>query len=433
MIPSEYRIAIPKLDWNGRASDMRSRLMTWEWQWKLTKGRDRVVLDFSRVNFMEPWALSMFAAYGLSLKQQGVPIELHTDPANPSNVWIEEMGLRELLETGVSAGTGLRWSSSHQNTGLQRIQDYADLRSFLDSADRLALAHCEEAQQALRYAMSELARNVLQHAQSPIGGVAMAQYFPTSGRLQVAICDLGCGVRTALVQRYPELRTDMESLRLATLPHSSGAQPAGPYGGGVENAGLGLFYSREIAWRAGGSFWMASGEALLGIRGDEETVWNRARAEPERVYRRIQRWPGTVVVLDFPVDGVPDFAAILRLCGELADEARRMSGPAGLDFLESGADIEDTYTVRVRDFAEDNPQALLIRQNEILPRMARGESTVIDFAGVRSVTQSFVHALLSEPLKQPGSLLRLSFANCTASTREILRVVAAYASYRQIV
>jgi hypothetical protein len=58
---------------------------------------------------------------------------------------------------------------------------------------------------------------------------------------------------------------------------------------------------------------------------------------------------------------------------------------------------------------------------------------IIDFEGVRSPTQSFVHALLSEVFKIPGSLVRLSFLHCTPSAREVIKAVAAYASYRQIV
>jgi len=47
--------------------------------------------------------------------------------------------------------------------------------------------------------------------------------------------------------------------------------------------------------------------------------------------------------------------------------------------------------------------------------------------------RTHVHALLSEVFKIPGSLVRLSFRGCTPSAREIIRAVAAYASYRQIV
>jgi len=39
---------------------------------------------------------------------------------------------------------------------------------------------------------------------------------------------------------------------------------------------------------------MASGNALLGLRGDVPEVWERDPSDAERVYRKIVGWPGTV-------------------------------------------------------------------------------------------------------------------------------------------
>lgn len=433
MPDTTFHIVIPAKDWNGRAADIRSRLVTWEWHWKLPKGRVSIELDFTKVSFMEPWALAMFAAYGLKLRQEGFEVRARLDPKNPSNVYFDQMGLPEVLDTGLSRATASTWAGSERNTGLHVIRGHEDVARFRDSASRLALEHCEDAADALQYAMTELARNVIQHSGSPIGGIAIAQHFPDQKALQVAICDLGQGVRSSLQPRYPELRTDLESLRLAVLPHASGAKPATTYGSGLENAGLGLFYSREIAWRAGGSFWLASGRALLGIRGDVPGTWDKSPAEPARVYRTIEPWPGTVAVVDFPSDGVVEFSGILKVCRELSDEARRLSGPAGLDFLGTRADVNVSDPIRVREFEENNTQAIAIREQRIRPRVEAGETVWIDFDGVRSPTQSFVHVLLADIFKIPGSLMRLSFLHCTPSAREVIKAVATYASYRQIV
>lgn len=433
MTEETRQIKVPAVDWNGKAADMRSRLMTWEWHWKLPAKYRALSMDFRQVSFMEPWALAMFAAYGMRMRESGVRVTAELDPANPSNIYFSDMGLKSALETGSTSVATTHWSGSHQNTGLHVIRAYADLQAFLKSSSRLTLAHCEDAADALKYAMSELSRNVLQHAHSEIGGVAIAQHFPEQGRLQVALCDAGRGVSQSLRDRYPELRSDMECLRVAILPHSSGAKPPTVYGSGTENAGLGLFYSREIAWRAGGSFWIASGTALLGVRGDKDSIWEMKQPEPDRVYRSIQRWQGTVVVLDFPVNGILDFSAILKTCGQLADEARRLSGPAGLDFVGEQADLDSMFSIQVHAFEEDNQAAIRVREGEIRPHLERGEAVLLDFKGVRAPTQSFVHALLSEIFKIPGSLARLSFVNCTPSAREVLKAVAAYASYKQIV
>ncbi len=95
---------IPKADWNGRGADMRSRLVTWRWHWSLAAGMRELELDFSKVNFMEPWALAMFAAYGLGMRERGVATRARLDESNAANVYLRDMGIGELLATGAAAG-----------------------------------------------------------------------------------------------------------------------------------------------------------------------------------------------------------------------------------------------------------------------------------------------------------------------------------------
>jgi hypothetical protein len=313
---------------------------------------------------------------------------------------------------------------------LHLVKDYGDLRRFQEAADRLALQHCPEAADCLRYAMDEMGRNVIQHSASDIGGVCIAQHFPDDRRLQVAVCDVGQGIRGHMSVRNPELATDMEALRLAVLPHASGAAPAGPYGG-EQNSGLGLFCSSELAWRARGSMWLASGKALLGIRGDVASRTDPS--QPVRVYRTTEGWPGTTVVLDFPTDVVSSLPDVLDQCSKLAAEARQMAGPSGLDFLMQESEVENVHVIRVADFDGDNQVAMALRDREVLPRIRRGESVIVDFEAVRAPAQSFVHALLAEAFSVPGSLVRLSFRHCSATAKAVLRMVAAYASYRRVV
>mgnify|MGYP000201892227 CR=1 FL=1 len=64
MLDTTQRLLVPKIDWNGRAADMRSRLVTWEWFWKPQRGKSELVIDLSKVTFMKPWALAMFTVCG---------------------------------------------------------------------------------------------------------------------------------------------------------------------------------------------------------------------------------------------------------------------------------------------------------------------------------------------------------------------------------
>ncbi|MCA9242664.1 MAG: sensor histidine kinase [Phycisphaerales bacterium] len=422
MSDASYRIVLNKQNWNGQATHLRSTLMTWDWRWR--QAAAGAILDFSNVEFMEPWALAMFCAFGSKLRADGAAVVVELDPTNPCNKYLEAMGLREVIERGASSD---RWDESTQNTGLHVLRRHSDVTRFVDSAARLGLPAESGALDALQYGMAELGRNVIQHANSAIGGIAIAQRFPELHAVQIAICDCGRGVRQSLKQNYPEVSSDLEALRVAVLPHVSGAAPSGPYGSSV-NAGLGLFFCREISHRAGGSFWIASQGGLLGVIGDES-------ATGRRMYRRINAWDGTLVVMHFPEDLVVEFDDVLGVCRELAALARSEPSRVGLEFIDDHSDIEieQADVIDVSSFLEDVEKAEQTRSLHIMPRLEAGRQTIIDFGQPRFVTQSFVHALLYAAFLVPGSLSKLMFKGCTKSTQEAIRLVAAYSkvNYRQ--
>ncbi|MBN1506795.1 MAG: DUF4325 domain-containing protein [Sedimentisphaerales bacterium] len=420
----EYTIRIPSQNMAGGARDMRSWLQTWRWRTRFGYDVDALALDFTNTEFIEPWALALFTAYALKVKHdRQISVRAILSPRSPSNVYIGEMGLNDVLETGTSTQD---WDSSSQNTGLHVLRTHQDVSRFVQSAARLGLGPGNETMDALKYGMAELGRNVIQHSASPVGGIAIAQLFPERKAIQIAIADPGVGVLKSLGRAYPELKNHLESLKQAVLPHVSGAFKTGMYSTS-ENAGLGLFFSKEICWRAGGSFWIASHTALLGVVGREDVSMNR-------VYREINEWHGTLVAIDLPEEGVSDFGSLLSLCRDLAAKARGASGEAGLDFLEESPELDGVTTIKVGELNEDVQAAVKLRDSTVLPAVRQGELIVLDFAGIRFVTQSFVHALLNDAFRVPGSLLRLSFLNCSKSTREAIAAVAAYsASYRQCV
>lgn len=350
-------------------------------------------------------------------------IRVALDESNPANQYVEQMGLRHVLSTGESTPD---WDESRQNTGLHVIKSHQDVKRFVESIAQLKKGPNDEVIDAIKYGMAELGRNVVQHSHSPIGGVAIAQYFPDRDALQISVCDCGQGVLKALQTAHTDLRNDREGLKFAVLPHVSGAFESGMYSSS-DNAGLGLFFTKEIAWRAGGSFWLASGKALLGVTSEDVSGRNR-------IYRKINTLSGTSVTMDVPNKGLEDFAGLLTVCRNLASDARRSSGEAGLDFLSSMPELDDVLIVQVGDFNEDVERAAKIRNETIVPSINAGDMLVLDFGGARFATQSFVHALLYEAFQTQGSLSRLSFLNCTEPTEEAIRAVAAYgASYRQCI
>lgn len=84
---------------------------------------------------------------------------------------------------------------------------------------------------------------------------------------------------------------------------------------------------------------------------------------------------------------------------------------------------------RAGSFAENKDIARDIRLNEIAPALKKREGEIVlDFAKVTGATQSFVHALISQLIRDYGDAVftRLLFKNCNDTVQEIVNIVADY-------
>jgi hypothetical protein len=80
------------------------------------------------------------------------------------------------------------------------------------------------------------------------------------------------------------------------------------------------------------------------------------------------------------------------------------------------------------EFAENKDVAKRVRINEIMPALAKGEEVIIDFNGVSGATQSFIHALVSDPIREykEMSFDKLMYKNANDDIREIVSIVYRY-------
>src|SRR5664279_63149 len=96
----------------------------------------------------------------------------------------------------------------------------------------------------IRYVISELVRNVLEHSGSTRAAFVAAQYVAESKTLGVGVCDAGIGVRASLSEHH-SVHSDAEALYLAMRPGITGKSSR--IGGTPYNAGAGLFFTKSIA------------------------------------------------------------------------------------------------------------------------------------------------------------------------------------------
>ena len=80
------------------------------------------------------------------------------------------------------------------------------------------------------------------------------------------------------------------------------------------------------------------------------------------------------------------------------------------------------------NFAENKDLARKIRINEIVPAVENKEEVTLDFEGVDSATQSFIHALISDMIRNYGIeiLDMIFFKNCTDTIKKIVNIVTDY-------
>jgi len=79
-------------------------------------------------------------------------------------------------------------------------------------------------------------------------------------------------------------------------------------------------------------------------------------------------------------------------------------------------------------FAENKDLAREIRIQKIMPALEKNQKIILDFKGIDSTTQSFIHALISDLIRNQGIevLDQIYFKNCNETIKKIINIVVEY-------
>ena len=390
------------------------------WYW-ITDPKPPVVIDFRGCDFIAPYGATLFAAYILWLKEiKHRKVNVQSTKKSVAGNFLLQCGFFELIGEDGAAPTEQR---EDRTVKLTRISSSSDIPAFAKLVMNILQIEDEELAGAVKYSLVELLRNVVQHSGSPNGGVAMAQYYPNTGLVEICVADMGVGIKSTINRAYPEIDLNLNALKFATLPHVSGTFGPSIYGSMGDNAGLGLFFIKQIASLSSGGFFLGSKDDLIDIWGDENGSQYKLY-----IHARTGGWPGTFAYLQLRRDTIEEFDSILSVCRHLAAEARKYPAELALDFIEEVPEIDDLVVVKVIEFDENVEAAALVRDEIVLPSINSGKMVVLDFFKVKFATQSFIHALMYKVIRDGQQIgATLSIARCTNSTREAVIAVAAYA------
>jgi len=255
---------------------------------------------------VHPVVLVMIAALGVSLKPQILCRKLEAK----SRHYLIRMGFFKMLE--ISSDIDI---VEHEAAGrfipLTRIATSSELTRFI--TEMVPLLHLEpDPAQTIGYVVSELVRNVLEHASSQYGAFLCAQYYKKSNTIRIGIADAGIGIRRAIAQAHP-VKTDAEAIKLALWPGITGTTRR--EGGTAQNAGAGLFFTKSIALASRSFFVIYSGSAAYKLLRRSPSPRLRLRADPfedrHSIDERLPFWQGTIVGIDINLDRSEEFTILL--------------------------------------------------------------------------------------------------------------------------
>ena len=94
--------------------------------------------------------------------------------------------------------------------------------------------------------------------------------------------------------------------------------------------------------------------------------------------------------------------------------------------------MNTSITIRIAKlagkFAENKDIARDIRKEKIAPAIDKGQNVILDFHDVEAATQSFIHALISQLIRDHGIqvLDTVVFKDCNDTVKKIVEIVVDY-------
>jgi anti-sigma regulatory factor (Ser/Thr protein kinase) len=263
---------------------------------------------------VHPFTLALTACMGAVCRAKGGSVAVPEIPSHRSVAYLIRMGLFQLL--GVDPG---RTITEHEASGrfipITQIKTSQELKTAI--TDLIPLLHAPpRVADPIRYVVSEMARNVLEHSRSELGAFVCAQYYKSSNRIAIGIADAGIGIRQSITRSHVA-GTDAAAIRLALQPGITGTTRR--FGGTETNAGAGLFFTTSIASLSRNLFVVYSGNRAFKLLRSPQSSQGVLFADPEMdTHRWVQApsWPGTAIGIDITVAEDVAFASLLNIIGK---------------------------------------------------------------------------------------------------------------------
>ena len=232
------------------------------------KTATRYALDMRAVTFVRPYGvIALLAAARVLSARSDQPVRLD-NLSDQTHLYLHRMDLFDVGYDWLRPASSLdeRWARNPQTPNLLELTIVAgpeDVTTVASCAKRIFSRWLMlPSLGSLLSILSELCANIYQHSGDP-HGCALIQKYEATTRGQVlvdlAVGDLGCGIRGSLVARHGEIGQEPidylhAAMRGRTARHTG-------------RGGLGLRHVEQIVEREGGYLWLRSETAAVLSRG----------------------------------------------------------------------------------------------------------------------------------------------------------------------
>lgn len=375
-----------------------------------------VEIDFTECSSANYQALSLLILYCWKLKQQNCTISFVLDDINQPNgsrVW-SLLGAHGLFAVTTDPTVNFK---SNEHKPLFAIRNSDDFKAALNSVDGFTSNYSIEYQKTLRYVLSELLYNVLEHGKSdffwknhryPTPSILQFTWYEKVNEIHFIVADMGNGVKSHLTQAYPGIASDEEAIRLAIQPEVSGTFGSQDPYSTRNNAGMGLFLSSNITRKLNADMHICSGKGIVHISPTDTTSKTIESS-----------WPGTFVLVTVRIDRGTQIA-LDAMMSEFREHARS-EVKARTDAKQQERLYISIYNYFGR-LADVKAEAIQYRDRHLLPATEKGMNIVLDFADVDSTTHSFLNALLASAIRRMGlrAYKRIRIINASNDIRETI-------------
>lgn len=350
--------------------------------------------------FVTTDAMAFLCSWGQKQIESGRKIDFKK--AGSSLTYLSRMNLFQHL--GVEFTENFQ---RHEEEGrffpIELLKEDDDLPRIVGKISEVVRANLDNAGAAMpciHWTMFELLENILLHAEATTPGVVCAQFYPQNRRMELAIFDMGRGLKASLEEGGSTLWSHGEAITTALQQGQSRT--------GEKGRGNGLTGTHEIVRLNGGSIEISTGNV----------IYDSKKPPHKRFSEFSNAIPGTGLHITFRTD-------------HPIEVARTEFASRNFKFIVEDDQVkmntEGAPMIKVAEVCKHTGSRLTGRQlKSVIDESSKSTPVLLDFEGVTMISSSFIDEAmgqLAQDLGEEKLAGEMSVVNASAEVLEVLKMV----------